>query len=75
MEDTGKVFHVIAKVTALHIICHIVAHLQTPKFTHDGVNCLPSSGVSSYWIVMVIFDDVKPELIVSGDLDLFSVEY
>jgi len=30
--------------------------------------------VSSYWIVMVSFDDVNPELIVSGDVDLSSAE-
>ena len=69
-----KGFHVVAKVTAFHIICHIVAHPWPPKVMHK-FHCFPSSRVSSYWIVMVIFDNIKPELIVSEDADLSSVEY
>jgi len=70
-----KGFHAVAKVTAFDIICQIVAHPQPPKIMCDKSHCLPSSRVSSYWIVMVRVDDVEPELIVSGDVDLSSVEY
>jgi len=70
-----KGFHVIAKATAFHIVCHIVAHPRPPKVVHDEFCCLPPSGVSSYWIVLVRFDDVEPEVIVLGDVDLSSVEY
>jgi len=38
-------------------------------------HCPPLSGVSCYWIVVVRFDNVEPELIVLGDIDLSSVEY
>ena len=69
-----KGFCVVEKVTAFHIICHVVAHPLPPKFTCNKFHCLPLSRVSSYWIVMVRFDDVEPELIVLGDMDL-SVEY
>ena len=70
-----KGFHVVVEVAALHIICHKAAHPQPPKIMCDKSHCLPSSRMSSYWIVMVRVDDVEPELIVSGDVDLSSVEY
>jgi len=72
--DAGKV-SCNCKVTAFYIVHHIVAHPWPPKVVHDEFCCLPSSGVSSYWIVVVRFDNVEPELIVSGDVDLSSVEY
>jgi len=71
---TGKVFCAVSKVTAFHVIHHIAAH-PFPKFTHDEFCHLPSSRVSSYQIVMVRIDDVEPELIVSGDVDLSSLKY
>ena len=70
-----KGFHVVAKVTAFHIVHHIAAHPQPTKVTCNEFCCLPSSRVSSYQIVMVRFGDVKPELIVSGDVDPSLVEY
>jgi len=70
-----KGFQMVAEVTALHIICYVAAHPQPPKIMHYGFHCLPLSRVSSHQIIMVIFDDVKPELIVPVDVDLSSIEY
>ena len=70
-----KGFCVVAKVTAFHIVCHIAAHPWPPTVTCNKFCCLPSSRVSSYWIVVVRFDDVEPEFVVPGDVDLSSVEY
>ena len=73
LGDAGKVYAV-AKITAFHIICHVVAHPQPPKVVCNEFCCLPLSGVSSYRIVVVRFDDVKPELIFSGDVNISLVE-
>jgi len=70
-----KGFHVIAKATAFHIVCHIVAYPWPPKVACNEFCCLPPSRVSSYWIVMVRLDNVEPELIVLGDVGLSLVEY
>jgi len=66
---------VVAEVTALHIICHVAAHPWPPKVMCGEFPCLPLSGVSSHWIVVVGSDEVKPELVCPGNVDLSSVEY
>ena len=74
-RGTWEGFHVVAEVTALHVICHIAAHPWSPKVMGDEFHCLPSSGVAGHWIVVVSLHNVEPELIVPGDIDLSSVEY
>jgi len=65
--------HAVSEVTAFHIICYVVAHPHPQKFMHDKFHCLLSSRVSSYWIVVVRIDDVKPEFVVPWGVDLSSV--
>ena len=68
-------FHVVSEVAALHKSCHVVEHPWPPKVMSDKFHCLPLSRVAGHLIVMVSLYDVKPELIVPGDVDLPSIEY
>ena len=64
----------VTQVTALDIVCHIVANPWPPKVRGDEFSCFPLSRVACYWVIMVSLHNVELELTVMRDVDLFSIE-
>jgi len=68
-------FCVVAKVAALHIVCHIAAHPWPPEVVSNQFCCLPLARVAHNWVIVVGLHYVKPQLTVMGDIDISSMEY
>jgi len=51
-----------------------MAHPWPPEVSGNKFHHLPSARVASDWVVVVGFHYVQPELTISDDVDLSSVE-
>jgi len=65
---------VVTQVSALHVVCHVAAHPRPPKVTGNEFGNLPLSRVARYLVIVVSLHNVKLELTVMRDVDLFSIE-
>src|SRR5882672_8337775 len=75
--DIGKVFVRLhrSQVATLYVVRYVTTHPRPPKVTGNEFGRFPLSRVSSYWVIVVGFHDVKSELTVTRDVDLSSIEY
>src|SRR5882724_2258236 len=71
----GEGLHAVTQVTALHILCYIVAHAQPPEAVCYQVHHLPSARVTHYQGVLEGGHYVMSELTIWGDIDSTSIEY
>src|SRR5882672_4075670 len=65
----------ITQVATLYVVRYVTTHPRPQKVTGNEFSRFPSSRVSSYWVIVVGFHNVKSELTVTRDVDLSSIEY
>jgi len=68
-------FCAVAWVTALHVVCYVMAHSWPREVVSDQFGCFPQARVAHDWVVMVGFHYVELQLTITGDIDLSSIEY
>jgi hypothetical protein len=67
-------FSLVTQVTVLHINANVTGHLGPPVVTGYELEGLEVACMSGDVCIMVLFDDMAPQVSVIGDIDL-TVEH